>query len=283
MQNAMTASDRIFNLLDKEEWIPESETPQLPDATHGVIRFENVEFSYGDAPVLRNVSFEVAAGERVAFVGATGAGKTTVLKLLTRLYDISGGRITLDGIDLRDYPLKELRNRVGIVPQDVYLFAGNILENIRLGHPEITEADAIEAAEAMGLDRVLKRLPGGYHEPVRERGSNLSSGERQLIAFARVMAVAPRVLALDEATSNVDSEMEQLLHEAVERVMENRTSIIIAHRLSTIRDVDRILVLHKGQLVETGSHTELLAKRGYYWRLHQLQYGENEDEPAAKE
>jgi ATP-binding cassette subfamily B protein len=158
------------------------------------------------------------------------------------------------------------------VPQDVFLFAGNILENIRLGHPEITSADAQAAAAELHLDRITRRLPGGLREPVRERGKNLSSGERQLIAFARVLAVAPAVLALDEATSNVDSEMEHLLQEAVHKLMEGRTSLIIAHRLSTIRDVDRILVMHKGELVEEGNHDELLAKQGFYWRLHQLQY-----------
>lgn len=273
MQNAMTASERIFNLLDKDEFLPEQDTLEQPAGRPGVIRFEGVSFSYGETPILHDVSFEVAAGERVAFVGATGAGKSTILKLITRLYDVSDGRITMDGVDLRDYPLQDLRRRIGIVPQDVYLFAGDILENIRLGHPEISEQDAIDAAQELHLERVLKRLPGGYREPVRERGSNLSSGERQLIAFARVLAVAPEVLALDEATSNVDSEMEQLLHEAVHRVMQGRTSIIIAHRLSTIRDVDRILVLHKGRLVEEGTHAELLKQRSFYWRLHQMQYG----------
>ena len=272
MQNALTASDRIFGLLDTDDVLEERENPVLPAQTPGEIAFENVTFSYGDTPVLHDVSFRVAAGERVAFVGATGAGKSTILKLLTRLYDIQSGSITLDGQDLREYPLQELRRRVGIVPQDVYLFAGNILENIRLGHPEISDEDAMKAARELHLERVLKRLPGGFHEPVRERGSNLSSGERQLIAFARVLAVAPRVLALDEATSNVDSEMEQLLHEAVERVMQGRTSLLIAHRLSTVRDVDRILVLHKGRLVEEGTHTQLLKNHGYYWRLHQMQY-----------
>lgn len=275
MQNAMTASDRIFRLLDTDEILPEVAAPRVPDSDAGVIRFENVTFGYGtDQPVLRDVSFEIAAGERVAVVGATGAGKTTLLKLLTRLYDVREGSITLDGVELAEWPLEDLRRRVGIVPQDVFLFSGNLLDNIRLGHPEISEEDAMRAADELHLDQVVARLPGGYREPVRERGSNLSAGERQLIAFARVLAVAPKVLALDEATSNVDSTTESLLQEAVGRLMKGRTSLIIAHRLSTIRDADRILVMHKGKLVEEGSHDALLAQRGFYWRLHQLQYAE---------
>ncbi|MFT7669195.1 MAG: ATP-binding cassette subfamily B multidrug efflux pump [Planctomycetota bacterium] len=273
MQNAMTASDRIFNLMDQDDFTPEVEVSKTPAVPTGSIRFDNVTFGYGkDHPVIRDLSFEVAAGERVAFVGATGAGKSTILKLLTRLYDVDSGSIEIDGVDVREYDLKSLRTRVGIVPQDVFLFAGDVIENIRLGHPEIDVAAARRAADELHIDEVIKRLPGGYNEPVRERGSNLSAGERQLIAFARVLAVAPKLLALDEATSNVDSHMEHLLQGAVARVMKGRTCIIIAHRLSTIRDVDRILVMHKGKLVEEGSHDELLAKGGFYWKLHNLQY-----------
>ncbi len=273
MQSAMTASDRIFRLLDRDDFLPEPEEPYTPACTPGAIRFKNVCFGYDpQQPVLDDVSFEIAPGESVAILGATGAGKTTILKLLTRLYDIQAGSIELDGVDLREYDLHDLRRRVGIVPQDVFLFAGDLIENIRLGHPEISEARAIEAADRLHLDRVVSRLPGGYRELVRERGANLSAGERQLIAFARVLAVEPRVLALDEATSNVDTQLEHLLQDAVTTVMRGRTSLIIAHRLSTVRDVDRILVLHKGKLVETGSHAELLAKRGYYWRLHSMQF-----------
>jgi ABC-type multidrug transport system fused ATPase/permease subunit len=277
LQSAMSASARIFGLLDQTETTPEPAAPTRLGQVRGAIRFEGVRFGYDpENPVLDDLSFEVAPGERVAFVGATGAGKSTILKLITRLYDVDAGRITLDGVDVRELALAELREAVGIVPQDVFLFAGNILENIRLGHPEISDEAAEAAARDLHLERITDRLPGGLREPVRERGSNLSSGERQLIAFARVLAVAPPVLALDEATSNVDSQMEHLLQEAVARVMQDRTSLIIAHRLSTVRDVDRILVLHKGRLVEQGTHDELMAARGFFWRLHQLQYAGGE-------
>jgi len=280
LQNALTAAERIFLLLDTDEHVPEPAKPVELDSTLGSVEFKDVTFGYDPSePVLRNVSFRVEAGERVAVVGATGAGKTTILKLLTRLYDVQQGGVLLDGVDVREYALADLRTRVGIVPQDVFLFSGTVLENVRLGHPEISDADAITAADALHLDEVVRRFPQGYQEPVRERGANLSSGERQLVAFARVLAVAPRVLALDEATSNVDSHTEHLLQDAVHMLMEGRTALIIAHRLSTIRDVDRILVFHKGELVEQGTHDELLDAGGVYWRLYQLQY--QEQDPAS--
>ncbi len=282
MQNAMTASERIFALLDERDVTPEPVAPPAPPPARGAIAFRNVNFSYdGRTPVLHDVSFEVAPGERVAVVGATGSGKTTLLKLLTRLYDPQGGAIELDGRPLGTYALTELRRRVGIVPQDVFLFGGDVLENVRLGHPEVSDDEALAAARRLGLDAVVGRFPRGFREPVRERGGNLSSGERQLIAFARVLAVAPPVLALDEATSNVDTETEALLQRAVHELTLGRTALVIAHRLSTIRDVDRILVLDRGRVVEEGTHEDLLARRGAYWKLVQLQFREAPADDAA--
>jgi ATP-binding cassette, subfamily B, multidrug efflux pump len=274
LQNAMTASRRIFSLLDEDDHLPVPAQPHKPQTVRGEISFEGVGFGYAEGtPVLSEINFRVAPGERVALVGATGAGKSTVLKLLTRLYDVNAGRICLDGVDIRDFELAALRRRIGMVPQDVFLFEGTILDNIRLGKPEVTEQAAIAAATRLHLDKLVERFPGGWHEPVRERGRNLSAGEKQLISFARVLAAAPEVLVLDEATSNVDSHTEHLLQEAVHEVMTGRTSIAIAHRLSTVRDVDRILVFQKSRVVEQGSHEELMAKDGVYTRLVRLQQG----------
>lgn len=276
MQNAMTAADRIFALLDTDDSVPEPASPVPLDHCRGALAFEDVVFGYDpELPVLKGVSFRIEPGERVAVVGATGSGKSTLLRLLSRLYDVQSGRVTVDGVDVRDYALASLRGNIGVVTQDVFLFEGDVLENLQLGGA-IEESSALEAGKALGLDKIVARFPGGYHEPVRERGRNLSAGEAQLISFARVLARAPAVLALDEATSNVDTETEDLLQGAVRTLTEGRTAMIIAHRLSTIRDVDRILVMHKGELVESGTHEELLAKGGVYDHLYQLQYREQE-------
>lgn len=280
MQNAMTASDRIFRLMDEGGKIPEPAQPAVVPAARGRIEFDRVAFRYEDnKPVLRELSFSLEEGERVAVVGATGAGKSTILNLLTRLYDVQGGAIRLDGVDVRDYSLHDLRQRIAVIPQDVFLFEGDVLENIRLGHPEIPEERARQAARELGLEDMLQRFPNGIREPVRERGKNLSAGEKQLIAFARVLALQPSVLVMDEATSNVDSHTEHVLQEAVHKIMTGRTSLIIAHRLSTIRDVDRILVLKQGELLESGAHQELLDQEGAYWHLYNLQYKDQEEAP----
>lgn len=282
MQSAMTAAERIFRLMDVHEFIPEpTEVAELPRARGDVV-FDQVQFAYGrGAPVLHGISFRVRPGEKVAIVGATGSGKSTLQKLLTRLYDVQDGAIRLDGLDVREYPVAELRRRVGVVLQDVFLFEGTVLDNLRLGHPEISEDDAIAAANRLGLDRIVQRFARGYREPVAERGKNFSSGERQLISFARALAVAPPVLVLDEATSNVDTETEELLQSALKELIRGRTALVIAHRLSTIRDADRILVLDGGHLVEEGRHEQLLKRGGRYRELYDLQYRDQaEDLPS---
>jgi ATP-binding cassette subfamily B multidrug efflux pump len=277
LQSALAAAERIFQLLDTPAEIrPPARPRPFPEAT-APIEFDHVWFAYkGDEWVLRDVSFTIHPGEVVAIVGHTGAGKTTLTNLLLRFYDVQRGAIRIGGIDIREFDPRELRRRFGVVLQDPTLFTGTIADNIRLGSAHVTE-DAIEvAAEQVNLLEFVERLPSRFDHPVRERGAGLSTGQKQLISFARALAHNPLYLILDEATSSVDTETELKVREALEKMVEGRTSIIIAHRLSTIQRADRILVLHKGQLRETGTHQELLARRGIYWKLYQLQYKDQE-------
>ena len=283
LQSAMAASERIFKLLD-EPVLVESDPNAIPlDHPRGEIEFRNVWFSYRNVPepahedwVLRDVSFRVAPGQTIAIVGHTGAGKTTLISLLLRFYDIQRGQILLDGKDIRLIDLQDLRRQFGIVLQDPFLFTGTIETNIRLGTPGIDRARVEHAIEEIGLGEFIRSLPEGVASNVNERGSTLSVGQRQLINFARALAHNPRFLILDEATSSVDTKTELLIREALNRLLSGRTALVIAHRLSTIQHADRILVFHKGRLREQGAHQELLAQRGIYYRLYQLQYKEQE-------
>ncbi|MBI5117199.1 ABC transporter ATP-binding protein, partial [Candidatus Poribacteria bacterium] len=273
MQSAMAASERIFKLLDTRETIENPPEPVPLRNVRGEIEFRDVWFGYKpDEPVIRGVSFKISPGEKVAIVGATGGGKTSLIKLLTRLYEVDRGDILVDGIDIRNVDQHELRRNIGMVLQDVFLFSGDIDYNIRIGNDEISPEMVREAARRANVDAFIDRFPARYNEPVKERGKNLSGGEKQLISFARALAYEPRILVLDEATSSVDTNTERLIQEAVRKLMEGRTSIVIAHRLSTIKGVDRILVMHKGQIVEKGTHAELIAKKGIYYKLYLLQY-----------
>jgi ATP-binding cassette, subfamily B, multidrug efflux pump len=301
LQSAMASSERVFRVLDTPEDVQDADEPQaLPKPVRGDVEFKEVWFTYDAGEggwemgvgeqvptpisqppspntqwVLRGISFHIPAGQAVAVVGATGAGKTSLISLLARFYDIQKGAITLDDVDIRAVRQNELRRHIGAVPQDPVCFSGTIASNIRLHDESITDEQVRRAAEIANAAPFIERLPGGYDYEVRERGSNLSVGQRQLLAFARAIAFNPEVLLiLDEATSSVDTETEALIQTALERLLHGRTSIVIAHRLSTIRHVDRIIVLHKGRVVEDGTHEELLAKRGYYHRLYQLQFAE---------
>jgi ATP-binding cassette subfamily B protein len=305
LQSAMASSERIFKLLDEPVVIASPPTPaRRPSGANGHIRFENVWFAYNETPksevsstksaggsdirlqtsdlpgsdnwVLKDVSFEVHPGERVGIVGATGSGKSTLINLLLRFYDVQRGRIAIDGVDIRDLDLAEVRGLASLVLQDVHLFSGTIADNIRLGNLSIDDERMRQAARAVHAEPFIERLPHGYASAVAERGSTLSVGQKQLLSFARALAFDPRVLILDEATSSVDTETELLIRDALHVLMAGRTTIAIAHRLSTIQDMDKILVLHKGRVRESGTHQELLAQRGIYFKLFELQYQKSE-------
>jgi len=303
LQSAMASSERIFKLLDTPAEIVSPALPKFPEG-RGRIEFDHVWFAYrtlaqaaeeaaskgeklklaggnGDLAqqydwVLRDVSFAIEPGETVAIVGHTGAGKTTIISLLLRFYDVQKGAIRIDGVDIREMDLNDLRRRYGVVLQDPFLFTGTVAGNIRLGSHWIEDESVEEAAEQVNVADFIRSLPGGFAEEVRERGSTLSTGQKQLISFARALAHNPKILILDEATSSVDTETEFKVREALSRMVEGRTSIIIAHRLSTIQRADKIIVMHKGRVREVGSHQQLLANRGIYWKLYQLQYKDQE-------
>lgn len=272
LQSAMAAGEKIFTLMDEEPQIRQPEHPKPMPAVKGRIEFEHVWFSYdGEEWVLRDVSFVIEPGQTAAFVGATGAGKSSILNLIGRYYDIQKGRITLDGVDIRELDLKDLRRAIGQVQQDVFLFTGDIQGNIRLREDEISDGKVHDAAKFVGADTFIDRLEQGYETAVTERGSTLSAGQRQLLSFARTLAFDPDVLVMDEATANIDTETEGLIQEAMAKMMQGRTTIVVAHRLSTIQHADQIMVMHHGQLREQGTHQELLAQNGIYKKLYDLQ------------
>ena len=272
LQLGVVSTERLMRLLDSKEMITDTGT-YAPASIKGDVSFQNVWFAYKEEDwVLRDISFNVKAGETVAFVGATGAGKTSVINLLNRFYEINKGHILVDGHDLKEYDLAVLRHQIGVVLQDVFLFSGTIADNISLGNKSITEEQMWHAADLVGARRFIERLPGGLHYQVMERGATLSVGQRQLISFVRAMVYNPQIIILDEATSSVDSETEELIQYAIEQLMRGRTSIVIAHRLSTIQKADKIIVMERGEIKEVGNHEELLRHNGYYAQLYQMQY-----------
>jgi ATP-binding cassette subfamily B protein len=282
MQSAMSSAERIFQLLDTPVTIESPKNAVVPKPFRGEVVFDRVWFHYkaGD-PVLKGVSFRIEPGEKIAVVGATGSGKTTIIKLLNRFYDIQKGSIKVGGVDVRDWDLQALRRHIGVVLQDVFLFSGDIRTNLALGDRSVPLERIEEAARCANADRFIRPLPEGFGAHVRERGSNFSGGQRQLLSLARVLVFQPEILVMDEATSSVDTETEALIQDAMERVMRDRTCLLIAHRLSTIRNADRIIVLHHGEVREIGSHAELMERRGIYRRLYQLQYEREELQSAG--
>ena len=272
LQSSIASAEKIFTVMDEDEFIPEVENPKQPDKIIGKIEFDHVWFAYdGENYVLKDVSFVINPGEKVAFVGATGAGKSSILNLIGRYYDIQKGHIYIDGIDIRQLSKKQLRSAIGQMQQDVFIFEGDVAYNIRLNDNDITDAQVKAAAEYVNTSHFIEKLPQGYHEPVTERGATFSAGERQLLSFARTLAHNPSILVMDEATANIDTETEILIQEALEKLMDGRTTIMVAHRLSTIQHADCIMVMHKGRICERGTHRELLEQDGIYRKLYELQ------------
>ena len=272
LQSSIASAEKIFTVMDEDEFIPEVENPKQPDKITGKIEFDHVWFAYdGENYVLKDVSFVINPGEKVAFVGATGAGKSSILNLIGRYYDIQKGHIYIDGIDIRQLSKKKLRSAIGQMQQDVFIFEGDVAYNIRLNDDDITDAQVKAAAEYVNASHFIEKLPQGYHEPVTERGATFSAGERQLLSFARTLAHNPSILVMDEATANIDTETEILIQEALEKLMDGRTTIMVAHRLSTIQHADCIMVMHKARICERGTHRELLEQDGIYRKLYELQ------------
>lgn len=272
LQSSIASAEKIFTVMDEDEFIPEVENPKQPDKITGKIEFNHVWFAYdGENYVLKDVSFVINPGEKVAFVGATGAGKSSILNLIGRYYDIQKGHIYIDGIDIRQLSKKQLRSAIGQMQQDVFIFEGDVAYNIRLNDDNITDAQVKAAAEYVNASHFIEKLQQGYHEPVTERGATFSAGERQLLSFARTLAHNPSILVMDEATANIDTETEILIQEALEKLMDGRTTIMVAHRLSTIQHADCIMVMHKGRICERGTHRELLEQDGIYRKLYELQ------------
>ena len=274
LQMGIVSTDRILKLLDSDDFTENNGTYE-PETVRGKVEFKNVWFAYNDDEyVLKDINFHMNEGETIAFVGATGAGKSSIINLLSRFYDINKGEILIDGVDVHDYELTALRRNIGVVLQDVFLFSDTIENNITLGNPAITHGQIVEAAKLVGVHEFIERLPGGYSYNVMERGGTLSVGQRQLISFVRAMVHNPKITVLDEATSSVDSETEELIQHAIETLMQGRTAIVIAHRLSTIQKADKIIVLDKGEIKEQGTHEELLERNGFYANLYRMQYKE---------